>query len=809
MRLIYERGEERIAFPLDEGETYIGRKDDCEIHLPDGSLSKRHARLVRRGRELTVFDAGSRNGTLVNGDLITEGQSRRLKNGDVIQCGKLSFTVEGIPSNGAGSAEEFEVLEESENAVGGGRRGSRASLLVARAVGSAEVRPSVLDVMPEVEDPSQAPTARFSLIEAKEPRSWDLVRETATIGSKPENRIVIEGEGVSRYHAEVVWEEGKWVLKDLGSRNGVFVAGNRVDIHELCDGDEVQIGTVRLRFELVKASPTAPLLELIRKVQDDPARAFKEEPRLRMALAAAITALVLVIMALGSGGGGQQDPGSMGLTWLEDATQKLQRREYKSASQDVKRAMNQGWVPLELGPLARSVDAVASFWGGIDPRSASWHMDFNWTKGEKLLADMQATKGIPAYVAAWGKTEQDWVARHKAAYEQLGQAQGTAASAAEMARQGQVVQAVQTWRDALRTYESIDPSTPFIGNGKELATQLRRTIHDTLTGELRRRMAASIPDWDECQQLATTAIEFTSSSEQRADLRRVEEECTINRRDEEAYTRAVDIVNARDLANYPTAIRLLNQVDKRSRIYPDAQAYLQWIEADLKVRDAKKAYDAGEDEKAFRLLREALQYEVLGPEAKLSVQQRQQNWRLVVGGFKRGMVAYRQGKSAEAKAQLDKVLQLETNRDNWWHKQARSQLRHIAEREAYGLERRLRDGLTALDKGYYEEAIQWFNEVKEDPNCRSTDLEKIREKVVDTKRKRRMISEAKNLIMLGRDEEYLPLYYKLQLLDAWLPPDDRDLPEARKMYNQVRSRLQTLLKQARSVQTDKNRRRGN
>ena len=41
MRLIYKRGRERIAFPLDEGETFIGRKDYCDIYFPDGSLSKR------------------------------------------------------------------------------------------------------------------------------------------------------------------------------------------------------------------------------------------------------------------------------------------------------------------------------------------------------------------------------------------------------------------------------------------------------------------------------------------------------------------------------------------------------------------------------------------------------------------------------------------------------------------------------------------------------------------------------------------------------------------------------------------------
>jgi pSer/pThr/pTyr-binding forkhead associated (FHA) protein len=70
VRLIYKRGRERLSFPLDEGDTTIGRKDYCEIYFPDGSLSKRHARLIRSGRKLVLVDAGSRNGTFLNGEMI-------------------------------------------------------------------------------------------------------------------------------------------------------------------------------------------------------------------------------------------------------------------------------------------------------------------------------------------------------------------------------------------------------------------------------------------------------------------------------------------------------------------------------------------------------------------------------------------------------------------------------------------------------------------------------------------------------------------------------------------------------------------
>jgi hypothetical protein len=48
---------------------------------------------------------------------------------------------------------------------------------------------------------------------------------------------------VSRRHAELVWAESAWEVKDLGSRNGVFVEGVRiVKPTQLEDGAQLQIG---------------------------------------------------------------------------------------------------------------------------------------------------------------------------------------------------------------------------------------------------------------------------------------------------------------------------------------------------------------------------------------------------------------------------------------------------------------------------------------------------------------------------------------------------------------------------------------
>src|SRR6185503_12463485 len=62
------------------------------------------------------------------------------------------------------------------------------------------------------------------------------------IGRSPENALVIHDEGVSRYHARLLLENGSLWLQDAGSRNGVFVNAVRVTGHKaLKVGDSITI----------------------------------------------------------------------------------------------------------------------------------------------------------------------------------------------------------------------------------------------------------------------------------------------------------------------------------------------------------------------------------------------------------------------------------------------------------------------------------------------------------------------------------------------------------------------------------------
>ncbi|MCZ7525985.1 MAG: zinc-ribbon and FHA domain-containing protein [Acidimicrobiia bacterium] len=69
-----------------------------------------------------------------------------------------------------------------------------------------------------------------------------------TAGRHPDSNIFLDDVTVSRRHAEIVRSGDDYLLRDVGSLNGTYVRGERIDEATLRHGDEVQIGRYRLRF---------------------------------------------------------------------------------------------------------------------------------------------------------------------------------------------------------------------------------------------------------------------------------------------------------------------------------------------------------------------------------------------------------------------------------------------------------------------------------------------------------------------------------------------------------------------------------
>ncbi|MBI3929468.1 MAG: FHA domain-containing protein [Armatimonadetes bacterium] len=78
---------------------------------------------------------------------------------------------------------------------------------------------------------------------------FPLNRDQIVIGREVSCDVMLNNGSVSRMHSEIVRLAEGYLLRDMGSRNGTFVNGQRVQEVLLEDGDTLSIGDIELTFE--------------------------------------------------------------------------------------------------------------------------------------------------------------------------------------------------------------------------------------------------------------------------------------------------------------------------------------------------------------------------------------------------------------------------------------------------------------------------------------------------------------------------------------------------------------------------------
>lgn len=76
--------------PLDQDLLTIGRSESADIKIDGDFISRIHARVLRIGMDTVIEDAGSKNGSWVNGEQVTR---HVLKHGDLIRIGSVNFRL--------------------------------------------------------------------------------------------------------------------------------------------------------------------------------------------------------------------------------------------------------------------------------------------------------------------------------------------------------------------------------------------------------------------------------------------------------------------------------------------------------------------------------------------------------------------------------------------------------------------------------------------------------------------------------------------------------------------------------------------
>ena len=78
---------------------------------------------------------------------------------------------------------------------------------------------------------------------------YDLPMSDVVVGRDPSGFVVLSDGKVSSKHLRLRYQDGVWMVLDLGSTNGTYVNGQRVnDAQRLADGDSIKVGDTTLVF---------------------------------------------------------------------------------------------------------------------------------------------------------------------------------------------------------------------------------------------------------------------------------------------------------------------------------------------------------------------------------------------------------------------------------------------------------------------------------------------------------------------------------------------------------------------------------
>jgi len=189
------------SLTFDGTRIVVGRGDGCDVRLPDPSVSQRHASIHVNGAEHTLVDEDSANGTFVGGSRLAPRAPRVVRSGDLVRVGRvwLELRVEHAPAtpNLANATRDVALALVSQAML---------------ALGS-----DVVAKVHVVEGRDRGATLRL-----------DEEGRVYVIGRGDDCDLLLDDPDISREHLQVVRRGAVALLRDTGSKNGVYLGDARL-----------------------------------------------------------------------------------------------------------------------------------------------------------------------------------------------------------------------------------------------------------------------------------------------------------------------------------------------------------------------------------------------------------------------------------------------------------------------------------------------------------------------------------------------------------------------------------------------------
>jgi DNA-binding NtrC family response regulator len=205
----FRHGEELLRVAVGE-TTQVGRAPECDVSLPDPTISRVQAVIERRGDAYVLLDRSGR-GTPVNGTEVAEAP---LSDGAEIGLGTW-----------------------------------RALFRAASPGDDGATRVSGQTVVRGAERPADGPPAQLRVRQGGRERTFPLGAAGVSLGKDPVNDVALDDPFVSARHLRIEARDGRWLVSDLGSTNGTWVGGVRVERAALELGAVLRLGDVEVVLE--------------------------------------------------------------------------------------------------------------------------------------------------------------------------------------------------------------------------------------------------------------------------------------------------------------------------------------------------------------------------------------------------------------------------------------------------------------------------------------------------------------------------------------------------------------------------------
>jgi len=252
-RLVCVEGpDEGKEFGISEEGATIGRAPEAGVILSDDSVSRLHAAVHITDEGVELVDLGSRNGTRVNGESVS---CALLRIRDMIQLGEVRLVVKehetqpaggqtrSIPEGTVAAPHETDKMEPPLPSPSTDifLRGSAALRVLAEEAARVDREYGRSGVV------MRAGVVKVTCMDG--PDRGKLCtpgNRHAILGTDPAADICLRTPGAAFHHAELIpAARKKLLLKDLGSKQGTFVDGKRIQETELTVGSIFQIGRSR------------------------------------------------------------------------------------------------------------------------------------------------------------------------------------------------------------------------------------------------------------------------------------------------------------------------------------------------------------------------------------------------------------------------------------------------------------------------------------------------------------------------------------------------------------------------------------